>query len=68
MSTVREKNRAHIVRGLKPVSHLLKSWFLNVGYDYINRYRLNQTEEDVLESITNHYLQAIKNLEQMNLK
>ena len=68
MSTVREKNKTHIVRGLKPVSHLLKSWFLNVGYDYINRYRLNQTEEDVLESITNYYLQAIKNLEQINLK
>lgn len=68
MSTVREKNKTHIVRGLKPVSHLLKSWFLNVGYDYINTKKLTQVEEDVLEKVSDFYLEAIKNLEQMNLK
>lgn len=64
MSTVRERNRVHVTNGLRPVSHLLKSWFLNVGYDYINSHKLNQTEEDVLEKISDYYLEAIKNLEQ----
>ena len=64
MSAIRERNKVHIVNGLKPVSHLLKSWYLNVGYDYINSHNLSQTEEDVLEKISEFYLEAINNLAQ----
>lgn len=64
MSTIREKNKVHIVCGLKPVSHLLKSWFLNVGYDFINSQKLSQAEEEALEKVSDYYLEAIKNLEQ----
>ena len=64
MTTVREKSRAYVSSKLQPVAHLLKTWFLSVGYDYINSHKMNQTEEDILEDITNFYTSAIKNLEQ----
>ena len=64
MSALRERNKVHIVHGLKPVAHLLKSWYLNVGYDYINSHKLTQTEEDVLEKVSDFYIEAISNLAQ----
>lgn len=64
MSTVKEKSKCCVIQGLKPVAHLLKTWYLNVGYDYINSKKLSQVEEDVLEDISNYYLEAIKDLVQ----
>lgn len=64
MSTVKEKGKAYISVGLKPVAHLLKTWYLTVGYDYINSHELSQAEEDVLENITNFYIDKIKELDE----
>lgn len=63
MSVLRERNKVHIIRGLKPVAHLLKSWYLNVGYNFINSNNLTQAEEDILERVSDFYLGAIKRLE-----
>ena len=64
MSTVKEKSRLHVIRELKPVAHLLKTWYLNVGYEYINSRVLTQPEEDMLEKVSDYYLEAIKDLAQ----
>lgn len=64
MSTVKERSRCCVITGLKPVSHLLKTWYLNVGYDYINSHQLTQSEEDILEKISEFYLDAINDLAQ----
>lgn len=64
MSALREKNRVHIVHGLKPVAHLLKSWYLNTGYAFIQSRRFSQAEETIMEEMSDFYLEAIKNLEQ----
>lgn len=66
MSTVKQKSKAYVNVGLKPVAHLLKTWYLSVGYDYINSHNLNQTEEDILENITEFYISKIKELEGEN--
>ena len=62
--TLREKSYCCVNRGLKPVTPLLKTWFLNVAYDYINSRKLSQAQEDILEEVSNFYLKAIKNLEE----
>lgn len=67
MSALRERNRVHIIRELKPVAHLLKSWYLNVGYDFINSQNLTSAEEDILERVSDYYLEQIKNLEQTSI-
>ena len=68
MSALRERNRVHIIRELKPVAHLLKSWYLNVGYDFINSQNLTSAEEDILERVSDYYLEQIKNLEQTSIQ
>lgn len=63
MSAIREKNKIHIIRGLKPVSHLLKSWYLNVGYDFIQSRKFTQNDETLIEEMSDYYLARIKELE-----
>ena len=63
MSAIREKNKIHIICGLKPVSHLLKSWYLNVGYDFIQSRKFTQSDEAVIEEMSDYYLARIKELE-----
>ena len=65
MSAIREKNKVHIIRGLKPVTHLLKSWYLNVGYDFIQSRKFTQPEEDIMAEMSDYYLERIKDLERM---
>ena len=64
--TLRERSYCYVIRGLKPVAQLLKTWFLNVAYDYINSHKLTQAEEDILEKVSDFYLEAIRKLENEN--
>lgn len=63
MMTLRERSNCYVIKGLKPVSQLLKTWFLNVAYDYINSRKLTQAQEDILEEVSDFYLEAIRKLE-----
>ena len=64
MSKIREKNRAQIVKELKPLAHLLKSWYLNIGYDFIQSRKFTQLEEDIIAEMSDYYLGRIKDLAQ----
>ena len=63
MSTLRERREANIIRSLKPMAHLLKSWFLNVGYDFMNKRNYNANEEQLIEELSDYYLERIKDLD-----
>ena len=64
MSKIREKNKAQIVKELKPLTHLLKSWYLNIGYDFIQSRKFTQPEEDIIAEMSDYYLDRIKDLAQ----
>jgi len=63
MSTLKERREANITRSLRPVAHLVKSWFLNVGYDFINKRNYNANEEQLIEELSDYYLERIKDLD-----
>ena len=62
MSTLRERREASIAVSLHPVAHVLKSWFLNVGYDFMNSRNFNMSEEALIEELSDYYLERIKEL------
>ena len=63
MSTLRERREANITRSLRPVAHLVKSWFLNVGYDFMSKRNYNANEEQLIEELSDYYLERIKDLD-----
>ena len=63
MTTLREKSRISAIKQLKPVVHVLKTWFLEVGYNYMKTRPFKEEEEALIDDITDFYLECIKKIE-----
>lgn len=63
MTTLREKSRISAIKQLKPVVHVLKTWFLEVGYNYMKTRPFKEEEEVLIDDITDFYLECIKKIE-----
>ena len=59
MSKLKEKRDASISVALRPVAPMLKSWFLDVGYDFMSSRNFNLQEEALIEELTDYYLERI---------
>ena len=59
MSTVLEKRDCYLKQFVRENKSLIKTWFLNVGYDFINSKKFSQPEEDMLEKIADFYLESL---------
>lgn len=62
MSKLREKRGASTIRALRPVAPMLKTWFLDVGYDFMNGTNFTTPEEDLIERLSDYYLARIEEL------
>lgn len=62
MSDLREKRRKSIKRALQPVAPMVKSWFLDVGLDFINSRKFNVQEEAIIEELSDFYLDRMVEL------
>lgn len=62
MSKLREKRGAGTIRALRPVAPMLKTWFLDVAYDFMDGGTFTAPEEDLLERVTDFYLERIEDL------
>ena len=40
----------------------VKSWFLNVGYDFIESRKFTITEETLIEEVTDYYLERLSKM------
>ena len=60
MSKLKEKRDASVKAALRPVAPMLKSWFLDVGYDFMDTRNFNVAEEALIEELTDFYLARIK--------
>ena len=63
MATLREKSRIEAIRQLKPVVHVLKTWFLEVGYNFMKTKPFKEEEEALIDDFTDFYLDCIKRIE-----
>ena len=63
MTTLREKSKVATIEQLKPVAHSLKTWFLNVGYNFMKSRVFKDDEEALIEDFTDFYLDCIAKLE-----
>ena len=48
MTTLREKSKVATIQQLKPVAHSLKTWFLNVGYNFMMTRSFKDEEEALI--------------------
>lgn len=62
MSKLKERRDASVIRALRPVAPMLKTWFLNVAYDYMDDNNFTVQEEELLERVTDFYLAYIDDL------
>ena len=62
MSKLKERRDANVLKALRPVVPMLKTWFLDVVYDFIGKRNFNAVEEAIMEELTDYYLARIKEL------
>ena len=62
MSKLKERRDASVTESLRPVVPMLKTWFLDVGYDFMNSRTFKLEDEMLIEELTDFYLERINNL------
>ena len=62
MSKLKERRDASVTESLRPVVPMLKTWFLDVGYDFMNSRNFKLEDEMLIEELTDFYLERINNL------
>lgn len=61
-SAIRKRTRAIVLATLKPLAHVLRSWYLNTGYEFLNKRKFSDAEEELIAEISDYYLAAIDDL------
>ena len=59
---VKQRCRRHVNQTISRMKPIVKDWFLDVAYKYINSRKFTAQEEDILEKVTDYYLENLATL------
>ena len=60
-STVRKKRDESLKRKIEPYSDLFKSWYLRTCFDFLNKSKLRNSEELLIERFSDFILNSLIN-------
>lgn len=63
LSSMKERRSKSIKNQLKPMAPIIRSWFLQVGFELIESKEFSVTEEMLIEEVTEFYIKKLKELE-----
>lgn len=61
--SLREKRDTAIRTQLRPVVSIVRSWFLEEGLKYMKGRKMTNSEEDMLERVSDFYLDSLARIE-----
>lgn len=61
--SLRDKRKKAVRTQLKPMVSVVRSWFLEEGLKYMKERKMTNTEEDLLERISDFYLDSLARIE-----